>query len=768
VLALVAVVYTSLTYYRFISPLLYSELNPEVMEEMARLRNENIHLKAFAEAREDDAVQMLGERLEDSQRLSDRYKEQFLSTKNELEQTEQKLQGSQEHVSQLKDQVQDLSGNLEQLGQELENCKVQLSSTQENLTNTSQLLQESKEREESLRGDLEKLTQELSDANDLAAHRLHELESTKTELEETMASLQNSQVQEQQLHKEVAEWAEKTAAAENAFSECESQLAETKGVLEKESASLVAALEREAVLKDSVANLETTNRELQDKIEEGIRSTEAALFAAETELHETRCELEEKAILELEKVKETMNAVLDAERATLEQKLAEASEEYSQLEEKAAADLAQLEEKYKQDLQRAMDESQQAQEQLREKYEHQIVAAEKTAVEEREKLIKKGKGMLKESKDRAKEELADVEDQLQEVEAELSNLRQRFEAYETQAKKQIREYKKRMRDATTRINGLAQSNDILEDSIRDLERERLKLQEENERFRRELGGRFGADGKVMNQLELLSAEFDVVLEENRGLKKEIEKMRDPHSGGLSSISELAETEGNHSSYTRGGVSGSTLTQFRKEYEDEIAALKDTAREHVMKTSAAITEVQKAEHRAYESDKQVQTLREEIISLKLKLQRLQQTSEGSGEYHDAICEQFDQSFTKKNALSQETPGPYDSKPQATSQSSTMKEGPFAVHSTSDEMLLDLSCSNDKAMPLSESTNDNRYVQKASKPKVDAHDFPPAHQVKKQASPVNKVDLLKPVPSLMDHVMSSQNSAPDDAQPECKQS
>ena len=618
------------------------------MEEMARLRNENIHLKAFAEAREDDAVQMLNERLDDTQRLSNRYKDQYLSTKSELEHTELKLQESQEQVAQLNGQVEDLNGRLEKLGHELNDCKLQLSQSQDDLARTTTLLEESMTREESLRGNVEQLTKEANDANGLATHRLELLESTNAELEETVVSLATTQEQEQQLQKEVLQWADKTSAAETALSECEHQLTETKATLDETTKTLDAALEREASLKDTVADLESTNQELEDKIQDGIRSMEEAVLAAETELNETKRTLEERARVELNEVKESLIESLENERAVFKQELEAASEKYAQLEETTAKDIAQLEEQYKNDLQQTNDQGRQEQDSLREQYEQQIANVEKTAAEERENLIEKGKGMLKESKARAKEKLANVQEQLQAAENELTNIRQIAEAFENKAKKQIRDYKKKLSVASSRIDELSTSNESLDDQIRDLERTRFKLQEENERFRRQLGGRFGADGKVQNQLETLLKEFDVVMEENRGLKKEIEKIGKPQLDGLSSISESSELEASHqSSYTRGGVSGSTLSQIRQEYDQEIEALMDEKRELVMKQTAAMTDVQKAEQRAWESDKQVQNLKEELTSLKLKLQRIQQTSEDSGElYHDTLTS-LDDDAAKEN-------------------------------------------------------------------------------------------------------------------------
>jgi chromosome segregation ATPase len=666
--------------------------------------------------------------------------------------------------------VDDLNGRLEKLGHDLDDCKLQLSQSQDDLARTKTLLEESMTREESLRGKVEQLTKEANDANGLAAHRLELLESTNAELEETVVSLMSTQEQEQQLQKEVMQWTDKTSVAETALSECENQLAETKATLDETNKTLDSALEREAYLKDTVADLESTNQELEDKIQDSIRSMEEATLAAKNKLNETKRTLAEKAKKELKEVKESLIKALENERAIFEQELETASKNYAQLEDKTAKDIAQLEEQYKNDLQQAKDQSRQEHDTLREQYEQQIVNIEKTAADEREKLIEKGKGMLRESKARAKEKLANVEEQLQAAETELTNLRQIAEVFEEKAKKQIRDYKKKLSVASSRINELSTANESLDDQIRDLERARFKLQEENERFRRQLGGRFGADGKVQNQLETLLKEFDVVIEENRNLKKEIEKIGKPQLDGLSSISESSEFEApTQSSYTRGGVSGSTLAQIRQEYDQEIEALMDEKRELVMKQTAAMTDVQKAEQRAWESEKQVQNLKEELTSLKLKLQRIQQTSEESSElYHDTMTS-FDEDAIKENPRAHEIRS-FESRSHATSMLPDDAELTEQSKPAS-EILLDLSYPDVKARPLSESTNanDNRGIQESVKFKIDAYDFPPVNEVKKRASPANKKRLLKPIPSLMETAMSSsQGSLSEDAQPECKQS
>lgn len=71
----------------------------------------------------------------------------------------------------------------------------------------------------------------------------------------------------------------------------------------------------------------------------------------------------------------------------------------------------------------------------------------------------------------------------------------------------------------------------------------------------------------------------------------------------------------------GSVNGSTLTQLRTEYEETVETLNDERRELVMKNSAAITEKQKAEQRAWSLEEELSNLKDELISAQLALQRV---------------------------------------------------------------------------------------------------------------------------------------------------
>jgi hypothetical protein len=101
-----------------------SELNPELMEELKMLRCEYARLKEFESKREVDSVQRLEESCDDAKRLAERFKEQFLRTKCELEDTQQLLSESIAREEKLQEEVKDWSKKHYELGQEMKEEKL--------------------------------------------------------------------------------------------------------------------------------------------------------------------------------------------------------------------------------------------------------------------------------------------------------------------------------------------------------------------------------------------------------------------------------------------------------------------------------------------------------------------------------------------------------------------------------------------------------------------------------------------------------------------
>ena len=76
----------------------FSELNPELMEELKTLRSEYACLKEFASKSGVDSVQRLEESYDDAKRLSEKFKEQFFQAKSALEET-QRLPSPMDHFT---------------------------------------------------------------------------------------------------------------------------------------------------------------------------------------------------------------------------------------------------------------------------------------------------------------------------------------------------------------------------------------------------------------------------------------------------------------------------------------------------------------------------------------------------------------------------------------------------------------------------------------------------------------------------------------------
>mmetsp|Transcript_10349 Transcript_10349/g.20744 ORF Transcript_10349/g.20744 Transcript_10349/m.20744 type:complete len:127 (+) Transcript_10349:126-506(+) len=114
------------------------------MAEVENLRNENARLRAFAAEREDDSVQKLEESLDDNQRLAQRYKEQFLATKNELQEAQQALRDSMLREEKLRLEIATLNNDVSNLHNKLKDEQL---ASQKALLNAEKTLQETKQGE---------------------------------------------------------------------------------------------------------------------------------------------------------------------------------------------------------------------------------------------------------------------------------------------------------------------------------------------------------------------------------------------------------------------------------------------------------------------------------------------------------------------------------------------------------------------------------------------------------------------------------------------
>eukprot|EP00536_Pseudo-nitzschia_multiseries_P001423 jgi/Psemu1/300765/fgenesh1_kg.18_\ len=227
--------------------------------------------------------------------------------------------------------------------------------------------------------------------------------------------------------------------------------------------------------------------------------------------------------------------------------------------------------------------------------------------------MEKGKGMMKGIKEKKDNEIKDLTDDIHFLEKRIAGEEEEKQRLGQQFQTKIIEYKKKLQAASGRINTLSTDVDEFEDRVKLLEREKFKLREENDRYRRQLGGRSGSDTALQSQVETLQNEFKNAIEENRELKRKLQGQdRSLHSIGDDSRS---------TPYSRTRGNQSTLLQLRAEYEETIESLNDEKRELIMKNSAAITDVQKAEKRAWVVEQDNAILKQDVTSLKLANERL---------------------------------------------------------------------------------------------------------------------------------------------------
>lgn len=594
-----------------------SELNPEIQRELFRLRNENLQLRAFAAKRESDGVQKLEESLDDTKRLAERYKDNFLSSKNALAEIQVVLTETQEREAKLIVEVDEwrersdlaetrnrvLEEKLEQEQKDLESVRGTLSLTE--LQNST------------LRNEIEQWKEQLEEAESASTERFEQLQSVLNELKETQNLRAAAEQMVQELRCSVSAWEVQSNEMQEAEKKASEDLQCTQELLTETRATLAETQTRETNLEGQVKKTKEENAKLQESLEEERQSNHDAIEEAQQSLEATRQVLNAKWEKEMEQLRENMNQLLEEERQAYRNQAEEAEQKYQKLETTFRIEYDELSERSSFSAQQSRQEAQEKLEFVQSEHEAEIQKIKKDAEVSKDTLIRKGRTMINEAKAKAKEELQTLDDECMALEAKLGKLTKEKQDTEHQLRTKVASLKGKIDFCTNQVNDLTRDGDEFQEKIKMMERDKFKLQEDNDRYRRQLGGRYGADGKAKAQLEKLQREYNAMLEENRNIKK-LSRNRGANSLALIGESDPNE-EGSHG-YSRGGVNRTTLSQMRQEYEEQLEGLNDEKRELIMKNSAASTDVQKAEQRAWEREQEVAKLKSEITSLQLAHQR----------------------------------------------------------------------------------------------------------------------------------------------------
>lgn len=618
-----------------------SELNPKIKEELDRLRNENQRLQDFASKREDDAVQMLEEKLDDESRRSDKFKDQYFTTKADLELSRKELNDSIAQEDQLRIAINDWATKWTDVDKLLQEANASLNQLKMELDETEVQLKDSKEKELHLAGSLQEWQDTAGVAQGQAENHRMELEITRAKLDDTLNSLLISQEREKQLNIDLDDWASKFSALKEKQSELHELHSNARESLEETQVDLNETRAREEILREEMEGMFGEKNILEEQLEFERLSKDQAILSAKTILENTIEELEERGKKDLSDLQEKMNSLLEQERQAYRKQMIKAATDFKELMKTSTTAIEELKEEMNTQTSLKQDQYDAQILILKEEFEVEVENLKMQTTSDREGLIEKGKNMLRESKRKLEAEINEIEGELSDTSEALTQLQKVHTEYESKAQAMVAAYKHKLSYATSRITELTTENDEAQEALKTIEREKHKVLEENDRFRRQLGGRYGADGKTQHQLETLQREFNFILDENRELKKSVVKR-----GTGESLTAIPEDyfESSEGKPYGGGVSGATLSQLREEYEEQIQALNDEKRELVMRNSAAITDVQKAEQRSWELEKELAQIKNELTSTKLAVQRAEMYVD---ENRAVQQESFQDSDIKKN-------------------------------------------------------------------------------------------------------------------------
>lgn len=587
--------------------------------------------------------------LKEWQDMCTKYEDDLQKRCGELDSTKVALQEAENLKQQQEMKIQELGQMCEKLEDEMERKSAELQTTVEYLKATESEkdrvqgdLDDSKEEVAKFEADLHRKDDELQNAcNSLASlqqekatvdvelsewtqmadkleaelrTRTAELAEKKKELSETQEALRDADQQKEVLHNMIESCEKQLREKNEENEELSKELKDSSQALKAVKSNVEEASNKISSLEEECLNHKQCNEKLIRQIREQKNERQSLVEEHHESLEATREVLKAKAQKEYNELQENMNKLLNDERKAYRVKNEKAQHDFKKMEEKYLRRMQEERDEADATIKKCKEKSVQLRDEQETKARQEMENLKRHEELKRDNLIRTGEKMIEEAKALAAEALQSVvneRDQLSRCLAEKEEIEQTLTYKNSNLKKNL-EY------ATHKINELEQGQDEQGEIIKKLERAQAKLEEENERYRRQLGGRYGADGQMQNQLDKLSKELMDAHNENLDMKRKL-------AAKTSSEDMSFDTESSHTGYSRGGVNTHAIAQIRSGYEEQIANLNDEKRELVMKNSAAITDVQKAEQTSWEREQEIANLKVENTSLQLQLKRAQLAS-----------------------------------------------------------------------------------------------------------------------------------------------
>ncbi|KAL3796331.1 hypothetical protein ACHAWO_009000 [Cyclotella atomus] len=402
------------------------------------------------------------------------------------------------------------------------------------------------------------------------------------------------------------------------------QFISTKGQLEDTQQLLHESKAREAKLREEVAGWTERHRKLGEEMkEERIKSHKAALDM-ERKFNDAKKALSEKACADLKDLSDKLTIKLENERKQNKEKLDRLGVERDELEKHFSQQLTELREQSSSHLRSTKESMQRRIDDLEQSKKDALEVADKEKKAELEALTQRGKGVLREklrsADEKAKKKIEEANAQKNAFKEQLTKLEQFHVDFEEKAKIKIAKKTQQIKLLESQNEAAAAANSELEEKMQKAERTSKELIGENDRLRRQIGSR-GPGGASQTQLEELVSVCNSLREENRRLKESSET----NLFSDSAIYEPSTSPADSGSSTL-GLSKTALIEYRQEFEERIQALEDDKRDLIMRNSAAMSDVQKAETRSWELEEELSKVKGELTTAKLVMQRHERKAE----------------------------------------------------------------------------------------------------------------------------------------------
>lgn len=404
----------------------------------------------------------------------------------------------------------------------------------------------------------------------------------------------------------------------------------TKNTLDDVKDQLQQSLEREQSLKDELSVAEDKCADLDNTLKTERLSSGEKLLDAERTLQSTKRDMMEKFRQQSESIEKEYEAKVVKEREDGERKCIRLAREKEQLETDYQKKILDIQYDSESTLQSQLRKWAKQMDSVKNEHKKQLEEVTLKSKTEREELISKGKQVLNTKEEYHKkirhEQKETYDEEVFHLNEKFENENEKHRVYLQKLISKLESYREKLKIAEVQISEITSEHDESQTKCKRLGREKSELQDENDRYRRQLGSRFGSD---KGQIDELQKEYSVLLEENRLLKKAENDM----STKFTCNPFLAPGNLNDNDYDTlpqsfSGVSHSSLAQLREEYEDRINTINDEKRELVMKNSAAMTDVQKVQQRSWDLEVEVKTLQAGNTSLALQLERLERQASSS--------------------------------------------------------------------------------------------------------------------------------------------